>query len=63
MEYFEEPCSSEVIEVMDECCDVCSQTSDKEVVESQKEMSAIVQTVKELPSVGEKQGWQTIIKI
>ena len=54
MEYFEEPCSSEVIEVMDECCDVCSQTSDKEVVDCQKEMSAIVQTVKELPSVGEK---------
>ena len=54
LEYFEEPCSSEVTEVMGQCCDVCSLTSDTEVVDCQREISAIVQTVEEIPNVGEK---------
>jgi len=38
LEHSEEPCSSEVTEVMGQCCCVCSQTSDTKVVECQMQL-------------------------
>jgi len=38
LEHFKEPCSSEITEEMGQYCDVCSQTSDTEVVHYQMQL-------------------------
>lgn len=54
LEYFEESHHVENVEVMGQCCDVCSQSDSIMMINCEKEMTAIMQTVKEIPSMGEK---------
>lgn len=54
LEYFEESHHCETVEVIAHCCDVCSQSDSITMVNCEKEMTAIAQTVKEIPNMGEK---------
>jgi len=40
--------------VLGECCNMCSKSDSVKILNCEKEMIAIVQTVKEAPSLGEK---------
>lgn len=40
--------------MLGECCDVCSKLESVATVSCEKEMTAIAQTVKEAPGLGEK---------
>lgn len=54
LEYFNETASNNEVSVKGQCCDVCSQADTVEMVDCQKEITAIAQVVEEIPNVGEK---------
>ena len=54
LEHFDEDLPENQVEVLDECCDVCSQSSSVEMVDCSHEMKSIIQAVKDRPNKGEK---------
>lgn len=48
------------VEVIDECCDVCSQTRSLATMDCSRDMTAIVHAVKEIPNKGEKKVYTSL---